>query len=317
MGEDEPKMIRKTETAQLAHVRHCVVSIMTLFLLFVTSTAQEMEPGAYSRAPVGTNFVIVSYAYQEGDVLLDSALPLRDVSIKLHTGVVGYGRTFGLLGRQANLAVFVPYVHGKARGTVFEEVQQVERSGLADVRARFSMNFIGSPAMSPREFAAAERQTTIGASVTVVSPSGQYDRNRLVNVGANRWSFKPEIGLSKPVGRWTFELAGGAWLYTTNKDFFGGSTRSQEPLLSLQGHVIYTIKPRMWIAGDGTYFRGGRTRVNGVINDDSQNNSRYGATFSYPLTGRQSLKLAFAKGLTARFGGNLTSIGIAWQYTWF
>ena len=276
-----------------------------------------MEPGAYSRAPIGTQFVLLAYAYQEGDVLLDSALPLSDVTVKLHSGSIGYGRTFGLLGRQANVAFFMPYVHGKARGTVFESVQEVERSGGADFRARFSINILGSPALSPKEFAATERKTTVGASVTVVAPSGQYDPARLINIGSNRWAFKPEIGLSKPVGRWTFEAAGGAWLYTTNNQFFGNSTRYQEPLLSLQGHVIYTFKPRMWLAGGGTYFRGGRTKVNGVLNDDSRDNSRYGATFSYPLTQRQSLKLAFSRGLTARFGGSLTSIGVAWQYAWF
>lgn len=293
-----------------------------VFALFVglaqtAGFAQEMEPGAYSRAPVGTNFVLIAYAYQEGDVLLDDALPLRDVSVKLHSGSIGYGRTFGLIGRQANVAFFMPYVHGKAQGTVFEDSVEVHRSGLADFRARFALNLIGSRAMSPQEFAKAPRKTTIGASVTVVGPSGQYDRNRLVNVGSNRWAFKPEIGLSKPMGRWTFEAAGGAWLYTTNKDFFGGATRYQEPLLSFQGHVLYTFKPRMWLAGGGTYFRGGRTKVNGVLNDDSRNNSRYGATFSYPLTRSQSLKLAFSRGLTARFGGSLTSIGVAWQYAWF
>ena len=293
------------------------IVVLSMLLPAAALFAQEMEPGAYSRAPVGTNFVLVAYAYQEGDVLLDSSLPLRDVSVKLHSASIGYGRTFGLFGRQANVALFLPYVHGKAQGTLFENVTEVQRSGAADFRARFAINLIGSPALSPREFATAERKTTVGASVTVVAPTGQYDRNRLVNLGSNRWAFKPEIGLSKPAGRWTFEVAGGAWFFTTNKQFFGSSTRYQDPLLSVQGHVLYTFKPRMWLAGGGTYFRGGRTKVNGVFNDDSRDNSRYGATFSYPLTQRQSLKLAFSRGLTARFGGSLTSIGVAWQYAWF
>lgn len=304
-------------TPRRRNFARCQIFLITFFVLAAPLTAQEMEPGAYSRAPVGTNFVLLAYSYQEGDVLLDAALPLRDVSVKLHAGSIGYGRTFGLFGRQSNVAFFVPYVHGKAKGTVFEDAVEARRSGLADIRARFAINIVGSPAMSPQEFAKAERKTTIGASVTVVAPSGQYDPNRLVNIGANRWSFKPEIGLSKPVGRWTFEAAGGVWLATTNKNFFGRSTRSQAPMLSLQGDVLYTFKPRMWLAVGGTYFRGGRTRVNGVLNDDSRNNSRYGATFAYPLTKNQSLKIAFARGLTARFGGSLTSIGVAWQYAWF
>ncbi|HKP68823.1 MAG TPA: hypothetical protein VJV05_06045, partial [Pyrinomonadaceae bacterium] len=108
-----------------------LLSLIFLLVLVPFATAQEMEPGAYSRAPVGTNFVLVAYAYQEGDVLLDAALPLRDVSVKLHSGSIGYGRTFGLIGRQANVAFFMPYVHGKASGTVFEDSLEVHRSGLA------------------------------------------------------------------------------------------------------------------------------------------------------------------------------------------
>jgi hypothetical protein len=149
-----------------------------------------------------------------------------------------------------------------------------------------------------------------------VIPTGQYDPVRLVNLSSNRWAFKPEVGISKPVGRWTLEAAGGAWFFTANNNFFGGSHRQQNPLLSLQGNVSYTIRPRMWVSVNGTYYTGGRTTVNGVINDDRQGNSRIGATFSLPLNRQQSIKIAWAKGVTTRIGGDLNTVGIAWQYTW-
>jgi hypothetical protein len=112
-------------------------------------------------------------------------------------------------------------------------------------------------------------------------------------------------------------LAGGAWFFTTNTNFFRGSRRGQKPLLSLQSHVLYTFRPRMWLSVGATYYKGGRTIVNDVVNADTQSNSRFGGTFSYPIGKRQSLKFAAAKGLTARFGGKLTSVAIGWQYTWF
>ena len=286
-------------------------------VLLVPVAAQEIEPRAYSRAPVGTNFVLISYAYQTGDVLTDSALPLRDVSVKLHSGTLAYGYTFGLAKKQANIAVVMPYVRGNVRGTVFEELVEVKRSGLADMRVRFSMNLVGGPALRPREFAARKPTTLIGASVVVVAPTGQYDPARLVNIGTNRWSFKPEVGVSKPIGRWTVEAAGGLWLFTTNDNFFGGRRREQRPLGSFQGNVTYTLRPRMWLAGGATYYRGGRTVVNGVEGNDSQNNSRLGATFSYPVGRRQSIKASWGKGLIARFGGKLNTVAVGWQYTWF
>jgi hypothetical protein len=278
--------------------------------------AQEMEARAYSPAPVGANIALFVYTYQSGDVLLDSSLPLRDVKVNLNSAIVGYGRTFGLAGRQATASIAMPYVWGSVSGSVFEQQQEVTRSGLGDMRLRFSMNLVGSPALSPREFVARKPSTVLGASVTVVTPTGQYDPRRLVNLGSNRFAFKPELGLSQPVGRFTLELIGGVWLFTSNKDFFGGVRREQNPLTSLQAHVVYTLRPRMWLAGNATYYTGGRTRANGVVNADLQKNSRVGATFSCPVWQGHSLKLALARGLTASIGGNLTSVSVGWQYTW-
>lgn len=290
--------------------------VLTMLALSPSAAAQEMEPRAYSRAPIGTQFVLVTYAYQTGDVLSDSSLPLRDVKVKLHSSAVGYGRTFSLAGRQASVSFVAPYVKGNASGTVFENALSVNRSGLGDIRTRFTMNIVGSPAMDPKEFAAYKPRTVIGASLTVVAPTGQYDPARLINLSSHRWAFKPEIGLSKPRGRWTFESAGGAWLFTANNNFFGGARREQRALLSFQGGVVYTIQRRMWASFNATYYRGGQTVVSGVVNNDEQGNSRIGATYSLPLNDRQSLKVAWAKGLTTRFGGSLNTIAVVWQYTW-
>lgn len=275
-----------------------------------------MEPRAYSRAPVGSQFIVFAYAHQTGDVLTDAALPLRDVNINLNAYSFAYGRTFGIAGRQANVSLLAPYVKGRASGVVFEDLREVTRSGLGDVRLRFSTNLIGGPALSPEKFAAYKPRALLGASVTVVMPTGQYDSRRLVNIGSNRWSFKPEVGLSKPFGKWTVELVGGVWLYTANNEFFGGVRRRQQPLVSLQSHVIYTIRRRMWAALNANYYVGGRTIVNDVINADKQANTRIGGTFSLPLTQRQSIKFALANGLTTRFGGDVTTFAVGWQYAW-
>lgn len=285
--------------------------------IFSLTAAQEMEPRAYSPAPVGTQFVLVGYAYQSGDVLFDSSLPLKDVSVKLNAGTFGYGRTFNLLGHQANVAVVLPYIWGTATGTVFEDQVSVRRSGGGDIRLRFSTLFKGGKALRPREFVGRKPETIIGASVSVVVPSGQYDPQRLVNPGSNRWAFKPEIGISKPMNRWTLEGMAGVWLFAPNNSFFGTSKREQNPMASLQGAVSYTIRPRMWVSGNATFFTGGRTSINGVENDDRQRNSRIGATFSLPLSRKQSVKVAWAKGVTTRIGGNLNTVAVAWQYVWF
>jgi hypothetical protein len=206
---------------------------------------------------------------------------------------------------------------GTAEGTVFEDQVKVRRSGGGDVRLRFSTLFKGGRALNPEEFAKRKPETLIGASVLVVVPTGQYDPQRLVNPGSNRWAFKPEIGISKPISRWTFELMGGAWFFTPNDSFLGQSHRAQKPLASFQGAMIYTLRRRMWVSANATFYTGGNTVLNDTTNDDRQKNSRVGATFSLPLTQQQSLKIAWAKGVTARVGGHLNTVAIGWQYVWF
>jgi hypothetical protein len=311
-------MLRNTQLSQRNPDVKIFVSLVFALstILWSNVLAQEMEPRAYSRAPVGTQFVLVTYGYQTGSVLTDASLPLADVKVKLHPSAFGYGRTFGLARKQASASFLIPYVKGTVSGSVFEDQVKVTRSGLGDLHIRVTLNLRGSPAMSPREFAAFKPKTTLGASLTIVAPTGQYDPARLVNLGSHRWAFKPEVGLSKPLGRWTIETAGGAWLFTANNNFFGGSHRSQRPLLSIQGDVIYTIRRRMWISVNGTYYRGGNTVVNGKVNSDRQANSRIGVDYSLPLNQHQSIKVNWAKGLTTRFGGSFNTISVAWQYTW-
>jgi hypothetical protein len=278
---------------------------------------QEMEPRTYSPAPTGAQFVLVSYGYQSGDVLFDGSLPLKDVSAKLDAATLGYGRTFSLAGRQANVAVLVPYLWSRVEGAVFEQHPKIRRSGGGDLRVRFSTLLKGGPALSPKEFAKRKPGAVIGASVTVVVPTGQYDPQRLVNLGSNRWAFKPEIGISKPKARWTFEVMGGVWFFGPNNSFLGQSRRTQDPIAAFQGAVIYTLRRRMWLSGNATFYTGGATVLNGTTNEDLQRNSRVGATFSAPLTQKQSLKVAWAKGVTTRIGGNINNVVFGWQYVWF
>jgi len=166
------------------------------------------------------------------------------------------------------------------------------------------------------EFVRRTPSTTVGASLTIAAPSGQYFPDKLVNVGTNRWAFKPEIGVSHPAGKWTLELAGGSWLFAENGSAFPGtSTREQHPLLSLQSHVGYTLRPRLWGAVDATYYWGGRVVTDDVPAPDRQSNARLGLTASLPAWAGSSVKLAWAAGAITRVGGNFRTWSVGWQAT--
>src|SRR4051794_39560568 len=136
--------------------------------------------------------------------------------------------------------------------------------------------------MQTQEFVKYRQKTTIWASIAVLAPLGQYDPNKLINIGSNRWATKPELGISRRVGRWYFDIYAGVWIFTTNSDF-RGRARTQDPITSSQFHLSYNLRPRMWAAFDANFYRGGRTYVNGAANANLQRNSRLGGTFAFPL----------------------------------
>jgi hypothetical protein len=137
-----------------------------------------------------------------------------------------------------------------------------------------------------------------------------------VNIGTNRWAFKPELGISKGLGPLTLELATGVSFYTDNRDFLGGQTRAQDPIYSIQGHVIYSLRSGIWLAVDGTYYTGGRTTIDGVEGNDLQKNWRVGLTVALPVNRHNSLKLYASTGVFTRTGSDFDTVGVAWQYRW-
>jgi hypothetical protein len=278
--------------------------------------AQDIEPRAYSNAPVGVNFLIAGYAQTRGGLSFDSSLPASNPDLTTSSAVVAYARVLDIAGKSAKFDVVAPVTD--LSGSVDLDGEQLRRdiSGLGDPRFRLSVNFFGAPALSLKEFAGFEQDLIVGASLQVSAPAGQYDGSRLVNLGTNRWSFKPELGVSKALGRLTLEGTAAVTLFTDNDDFYQGKSRSQDPLYSLQAHVVYSFRSGVWGALDAIYFAGGRTTVDGVLKNDLQQNWRVGATLAFPVNVRNSIKLYGSSGVSARTGNSFDLLGIAWQYRW-
>ena len=280
-----------------------------------TAQAQDLEPRAYTNTPVGINFVIAGYAYQQGDVVTDAAVPLTDGKVHVHNAVLAYARSFGLLGKSAKLDVIVPY--GWASGSATVQGQNRDRyiDGFADPRFRLSVNFYGAPALSLEEFESYHQDVIVGASLQISVPLGQYDHDKLLNIGNNRWAFKPEIGVSKTIGPMSLELAPSIIFYTDNDDFLG-KTRKQDPIYAVQGHLVYRFGAPLWTSFDGTYYGGGKTTLDGVENDDRQSNARIGLTLALSVNRNNSIKLYASKAVSTRIGGDFDLIGLGWQVRW-
>lgn len=276
--------------------------------------ATDIEPRAYSNVPVGLNFLIAGYGYTKGNVTFAPSVPITNGKLEIHSSFFAYVRSLDLWGRSGKIDIIVPQAWLSGQAEVLGQPRSREISGFADPVVRFYVNLLGAPALPLKEFTHYQQDTILGVSLAVSAPGGQYDPQKLVNIGTNRWSFKPEIGLSKAIGPVTLEVAGGAFLFTDNDQPFRGMSLEQDPIYAIQGHVIYSFGNGVWGALDANYYTGGRTTKDGTIGDDLQENVRVGATLAFPIDRRNSIKLFGSTGVHARTGSDFDTLGIAWQY---
>jgi hypothetical protein len=205
--------------------------------------AQDLDPRRYTNIPVGQNFLALAVLYSEGDVTFAPSVPLTDARIRVDGPALAYLRSFAIAGKSASFDVLLPY--GCVAGSAVLDGERASRDvcGLGDSALRVSYNFIGAPAAELPEFVRQKKATVVGASLQVGMPTGQYDDDKLLNVGANRWYIKPEIGLSIPWKKWSFEFAAGVRIFSDNDSFVDGATLSQDPIYNIQSHVIYDLRP--------------------------------------------------------------------------
>jgi hypothetical protein len=272
------------------------------FLLANLSMAQDLEPRRWSHLPVGSNFSAAAYAYTNGNIFLDPSLSIEGAEADVHTLALGYVHAFDFFGKSGRIDLLAPYSSGRWEGTVDDEFVSVRRRGFGDPKVRFAVNLIGSPAQRGAEFQKYKVDTIVGVAVEVTAPLGEYREEKLINLGTNRWLIKPQIGVVHNQGKWTAEITGAAWFFTDNDEFTGNSKRRQDPLYSLQTHLIYTFRPGLWTSLSGAYGGGGRPSVDGT-DGDRQKNYLWAVSFGLPIDRRRGVKLAYLRGTTSQETG--------------
>jgi len=291
-----------------------------LALLFSLSylQAQSLEPRLYSNAPIGLNFLIVGYSYSNGALPNIPELGLIDPDLEVDTTFLAYARVFEAFGKSGKIDIILPFakIHGTAHDINQNRLTR-DVTGIADMKVRLSYNFYGAPALSMKNYLSYKQDLIIGASLQVTIPTGEYDHTRLINISTNRWAIKPSLGISKAIENLILECAVDGEFYTPNHEFYTNSTRKQDPIYSIQAHLIYNFNSGVWVGFDANYFWGGDYKIDGEYAEKRLENSRLGLTLALPVNKTNSIKIYGSSGVVTRLGTNFNMIGFAWQYHWF
>lgn len=263
----------------------------------VPALAQDVEARRWTPLPVGTSIVGAGTAYTTGDIAFDPVLNVEGATLNARTWALSFLHAFNALGKSARFDVLLPQQHARWKGLLDGEPREVERRGFADPRIRLAVNFLGPPALDAKALRAYHAShlvyTVAGAALAVDLPLGEYKRDKLLNLGQNRFVIRPQLGVVHRRGAWSYELTGSVAFFTDNTEFNHDQARAQDPLFALQGHIVYTTDTGWWVSVGAAHEWGGESSVDGVRKDDSKRDLLYGISAGLPLGRRSSVKIGF------------------------
>lgn len=292
------------------------IGLCLFFVHFVN--AQDIEPRRWTPLPLGSHVIGGGYVHTFGDILFDPVLQAEDVTIAIDAAALSYVQPLKIGNRLGRLDVLLPYVSAEWTGLLQGVPTQISRTGFSDPRIRFSVNLIGPKALNAQDLMAyyAERPTNtmLGASISVTLPLGQYAGDRLLNLGQNRFVFRPQVGFVHNWGLWAYEFTASVFLYTDNNDFFNNQKRKQDPTFAAQTHLIKRFKNRMWTSVSAGYGLGGQSIVDSQPNNDERGDFLYSWAFGFPITKKQSAKVFYLHSESVKaIGSDTDSIGFGYS----
>lgn len=294
-------------------------------LLFFASAqlqAQELTPRRWSHLPTETGILGVGYIHTQADIYLDPLLQVEDLELKMNTFALRYVHSLQLWGKSARLELGQGYQDGTWDGLLEGKPAKAYRQGITDTLLRVSTILYGAPPLKGKAYqsyrqSVADCETLIGAGLIMQLPTGDYSDDKLINLGTNRFTFKPQLGIVHQRGHWTFEGSGSIWLFTDNDHFWKGTERDQDAFYTIQGHVIYTFRPGVWFSASVGYGYGGENSIDGVKKNDRSENLVYSLAAGYSLSRNFGFKLAYIGTETQTdkgFDSDSVAVGASWVW---
>lgn len=287
-----------------------LVALLATALLPVVAHAQSDGARAYQIIPNHTQVLNLYGIFLRGNQTADPGSVIKGGDIDVNLGVLQYTGALAVAGHQAGLFAVLPF--GEVSGQLKPPFSNVagSSSGIGDLMIGAVLNLIGPPPLSPSEFAEYPPGFTLGLLAKLVTPTGEYDADKVLNVGANRWSLQLGAPMAWYVGGSfldpglaTIELVPSVAFFTANDDPFGARTTGQHPLYRLEGHVTRNLHRAVWVSLDALYVYGGETITDGRDDDNTQRAFELGGTVNVSFSAQASVKVSYGEVVTRNDDG--------------
>lgn len=270
-----------------------LLAAMASVMMIAGALAQDgarayfLQPDASNTASLSANYLHTELGATRLDIGVLTASYRRTVDIGGQAGAILVGLPVGGLSGAVD--------------TGFGIVPQNNPLALGDLFVGGEFGLIGSPALSPLDYSQYRPGFRASVAGKLFMPTGDYNSNRLANLGQNRWSLLASLPISYVLADTmidpaitTIEIIPSVHLFGDNRDAIGpASVTSQDPLWKLEGHVTHTFSPMVWGALDAYYETGGRVTNDGVQVLAAHDSAALGATLGLVLNQSLSLRLSY------------------------
>ena len=273
-------------------VRISVAAVV--FLSMIASAFSQDGARAHHLIPENTNIISLSTTFVHTE--LDAGV--------FDVGVVtpSYRRSIDVMGQAGWILIGMPIGSMSASlDTPIGVIDLENDPAQGDLFVGAALGLVGSPSLSPAEFAQHKPGFRASIAGRVYLPTGDYDAGRILNLGGNRWSLQASLPISYALGDsmidpdlTTFEIVPVVQIFGDNNDPFGpAEVVSQDMLFGLEGHITRNFGRNVWASLDAAYEFGGETRVDGVAMGDAVQAASVGATLGLTLNSSLSLRFSY------------------------
>jgi len=258
-------------------------AFVVVMLITSHSPAVAQVGRYYVNTPVDSHLVTTTFNGMRSHTWADPAIGNSEIRSRNQTLSWSYNYITSLGGRAGGFGISVPWTSLLSYAAASDQVL-VDQSDKGDVALTFDYNLFGAPALSREEFARHTPGDYAGLHFSLTTPTGSYDPDSEVNIGANRWSLKSTFNYSitgnSGLSWWDFYPS--VRLFGDNGDVAGAGSLSQNPLWGLEAHYSRTVHGSAWLSAGLIGSLGGKTRVNGEMLEDSRRDLRFALGSGFP-----------------------------------
>ncbi|WP_141728337.1 transporter [Devosia insulae] len=274
--------------ARIAMAALASVSMVSGALAWDGARAYHLRPGGASDVSLALNLLHVE----------NTLLGLGDTTLDVGVLTPTYRTSFDVMGNVGFVLIGLP-----VGGMTFDSLAGTIDTGIAqgDLVLGAGVGLVGMPALAPMDYAMHKPGFQAMVEGKLFLPTGDYDANRIVNLGQNRWTFQASLPISYALGDnmidpelTTFEIRPVVVIFGDNEDPFGPATvMSQAPIFGIEGHITRNFNNSVWAAVDAYYETGGETSFDGVANGDGVETLALGATLGLVLSPNVATRMTY------------------------